>query len=55
MSSKQAKAKEIVAFWKNRGWLQSASPVQVHHLDLNKLEELIVDALEEKPLRKRTV
>jgi len=55
MLSKQDQAKEIVAFWKNRGWLQSASPVQVHHLDLNKLEELIVDALEEKPLRKRSV
>jgi len=55
MSSTQDQAKEIVAYWKNRDWLQSAAPVQVHHLDLNKLEELIVDALEEKPLRKRTV
>jgi hypothetical protein len=55
MSDERAKAKEIVEFWKNRRWLQSSAPVHVHPLDLDKLEDLIVDVLEDREPKARAV
>lgn len=41
----QARARRIVKFWRRRGWLSGSSPIHVHPLDLEKLEELIADGL----------
>jgi hypothetical protein len=44
----RAKARRLVDFWRNRQWLQSSSPLHVHPLDLDKLEDLIASALDER-------
>ena len=37
-----------MTFWRNRDWLSpGSSPLQVHPLDLDKLEDLIATALAE--------
>jgi len=45
----QSQAREIVDFWHKRLWLTGGSaPLHIHPLDLEKLEELIADALNDK-------
>ena len=41
----QGRARQIVNFWRRRGWSKTASPIHVLPLDLDKLEELIADEL----------
>lgn len=43
----KSRAKEIVNFWRRRGWLSGCAPLHVHPLDLDKLEDLIASALTE--------
>lgn len=43
----RSRAKAIVEFWRKRSWLSTSSaPLHVHPLDLDKLEELIANALD---------
>ena len=46
--SARDRAKKIVEFWRRRGWLSGSSPLHVHPLDLEKLEELIANELEDQ-------
>lgn len=39
-------AKRVVDDWRHRRWLQNASPIQLHPLDVTKLEEMVAEALE---------
>ena len=43
----RARARRVVENWRERHYLPSPSPVHVHRLDLEKLEELIAEALDE--------
>jgi hypothetical protein len=45
VDANRERAKKIVEFWNSRGWAQGASPLHVHPLDLDKLEELIAQEL----------
>ena|GEM_PF-5496912 len=46
-TDRKAKARRIVDAWRERRYLPSPSPIHVHRLDLDKLEELIAEALDE--------
>jgi len=44
----QGRAQWIVKFWRRREWLTGASPIHIHPLDLDKLEQLIAAELEKQ-------
>ena len=43
----KTRARQIVEAWRERRYLPSPSPIHVHRVDLDKLEELIAEALDE--------
>lgn len=43
----KTRARQIVEVWRERRYLPSPSPIHVHRVDLDKLEELIAEALDE--------
>jgi hypothetical protein len=45
----QERARNIVKFWRRRGWLSNSAPIHLHQLDLDKLEELIAEELAKGP------
>jgi hypothetical protein len=44
---RRTRARQVVESWRERRYLPSPSPVHVHRLDLEKLEEMIAEALGE--------